>query len=231
MKKISILTPSRGRPGNALNMVQSVIVKAKDRDNLKLWFWLDKDDLRLDEYMQNLVHGPYAEWIHIMEEERQPLGKCWNAMAKNEAQQGDILMMGNDDWVMTTGEWDRMVRDEVKRFKDNVYVLYPHDSNDGKCSFPIVSKQWVKTLGYLYPEIFEFLAHDTYTERVGEKLGRLHKIDITLDHKHFAFGKSKYDETYRFWRDKGSTRRDVELLDNSQELITSDVKKLKKLMK
>jgi glycosyl transferase/beta-hydroxylase protein BlmF len=231
LKKISILTPTRGRPGEALNMAQSILVKAQEIDNVKIWFWIDEDDPKIEDYIMNLKQGPYSDWIIIVEGKRQPLGKCWNELAKHHLQEADIFMMGNDDWVMGTNNWDTVIQKEVRNFVDDIYVLYPHDSNDGKCTFPIVSNQWVTTLGYLYPEIFEFLANDTYTAMLGEAIGRLKKIDVTLDHKHFAFGKSKYDDTYRYHRDKGSTKRDVELLNRSQDLIQSDADKLKKLMK
>ena len=228
--KIGILTPTRGRPGEALNMLQSAIVRAVDKDNIRLWFWIDEDDETINDYATNFEDGPYSEWIGKIIGPRTPLGKCWNKMAKAD-KSIDIYMMGNDDWIMATHGWDEIIRKEAKKYPDGIYVFYPHDMNDGKCTFPIVSSKWLETLGYLYPEIFEFLAHDTYAAQVGEKIGRLIKLPFTVDHKHFAFGKAKYDKTYSHWRETGATKRDVELLAKSQDLIETDAEKLKKVMK
>jgi len=232
MKRISVLTPTRGRPVKALDMAVSALTKAGDIDRIKLWFWLDEDDPEMDEYMNNLAYGPYAEWIQIMAGPQQPIGKCWNYMATHEFQRGDVLMMGNDDIIFQSENWDSVVLTMDEFFTDGIYVFYPHDSNDGKCTFPIVSSKWVDTLGYLYPEIFEFLAHDTYAQRVGQGLDRLIKLKgFVIDHRHFAFGKSYYDQTYRQHRDNGATKRDRKVLEESTELIDRDIAKLMKLKK
>jgi hypothetical protein len=232
MKKISVITPTRARAGRALNMAQSAIVKANEREDLRLWFWIDDDDPEKDDYLMNLKEGPYSDYIFVEIGPRQPLGKCWNHLAKHSLQEADIFMMGNDDQVFITQGWDDIIRKKAREFADDIYVLYPHDMNNGKCTFPIVSNRMVTELGYFVPEIFEFLAHDTYLERLGSGMGRLNKIDeFQLDHQHFAFGKSKYDQTYSHWRETGATKRDVELLNKSNDLIASDIEKLKALMK
>jgi hypothetical protein len=231
MKRIAVMTPTRQRAAQCLNHVQSIITRAFDKENLIIHIWLDENDPELDDYKTYLREGPYAEWIATHIGPQQPLGKCWNHMALMD-KKSEIFFMGNDDWFMQTHGWDQIVRqwDAMPPYNDGIYVFYPHDNNDGKCTFPIVSKKWIETTGYFVPEIFEFLANDTYLEKVGRMLDRLSLISVEIDHRHFAFGKAEYDQTYKQHRASGATKRDVKLLNESSDLIKSDVEKLKALL-
>lgn len=233
-KNISILTPTRERPDKALRMLQSAVISSSQQDLLKVMFYIDQDDKMLQQYYNDLKLGPFGGNVEIIVGERQPLGKCWNKMAMEDSKINNdgILMMGNDDIVFKIYGWDNNVRQWDNRFTDNIYVLYPDDSTgQGKCTFPIVSRKFVDILGYFAPEMFEFLCHDTYLEMIGRKIGRLTRMnDVVIEHLHFAFGKSKYDETYAYWRKNGATQRDVQLLSKLYDVIDAEADKLKQQM-
>jgi hypothetical protein len=73
--------------------------------------------------------------------------------------------------------------------------------NDGRyketiCTFPILSRKWVNTLGYIEPFLFEHFNCDLWTWQIGLLIDRLNYIpDILVEHRHPDTGKSKADET------------------------------------
>ena len=225
MKVIAPLTPTRARPEFARRMVDSMLKIADNPSHIDPVFYVDNDDPEKKRY--ELVLSEY----HVLYGARKPLGQCWNRMAKYT--NADIVMMCNDDAIFRSEGWDTAIRswDHMYR-QDGIYVLYPDDmTGQGKCTFPIVSKKWIDTTGYFFPEIFEFLANDTYIERVGKEINRLFYLDMfKLEHMHFAFGKSKMDETYAHWRKSGATTRDVRLLGMNNLRIQEDAAKLQKVI-
>ena len=233
MKTIAILTPTRARPFGALKMIQSVIARARFPECVKIWLWIDEDDPMHISYFHHIEdhkNNPFSDNVVIKVGPRQPLGKCLNELAQEAMQTCDILMMGNDDVEYKSNDWDEVIRDFDSSHQP-MYIAYPDDMNDHKCTFPIVPKLFVETLGYFVPEIFEFLANDTYIEKVGQVAKCLHYLEtVKTDHQHFAFGKSKIDQTYAEHRKSGATKRDVNILNMNQIRIDQDAFKLKDLI-
>ena len=210
--------------------LMSVNATANEHALTTVVLYIDSDDPKLEEYKHILENEKY-NGVSVVIGDRKPLGQCWNQMARYT--DADILMMGNDDAIFQSIHWDDVLRIWDQKYPDGIYVLYPDDmSGNFRCTFPAVSRTWIDTLGYFVPEIFEFLANDTYIERVGNWIGRIHFLpQIQLEHLHFAFGKSQMDETYAEHRRSGATKRDVNILGMNAERIYQDVNKLKAKMR
>ena len=108
-------------------------------------------------------------------------------------------MMGNDDCMFTTKDWDIILDDEVNKFPDEIYCIW---FDDGMRSymygdFPIVSKKWFNILGYFTPGCFEFTFNDVWIIDLATRLGRIHYVKrIKVPHLHADKGLSQKDTTW-----------------------------------
>lgn len=191
-KIISILCPSRGRPDIFRRMVDSALNMGTGRSEVLVY--LDEDDPQRSAYPLMLID-------EVLTGPSETLGKIWNQLAR--VAKGDLLMMANDDLVFATKDWDQRIIETIDRTRpaDDIFVAWADDGapNSAKrCTFPIVSRRWFELLGYLAPECFHFLWHDTWVGDIGKRLERTLPIaDVLIEHRHFAFKKAAYDATYR----------------------------------
>lgn len=229
-KKISILCPSRGRPEIFRRMVDSALNMGTGLSEILIY--LDEDDQRRSAYPLTLVDD-------IIIGPSQRLGKIWNQLARFA--KGDLLMMANDDLVFLTKDWDRHIIEIINasQFDDDIFVAWANDGAPNptdRCTFPIVSCRWLELLGYLAPECFHFLYHDTWVGDIGKCLGRTLPIpNVVIEHRHFAFKKSNYDETYRRHREGrenvAKRREDESIFAETADERQRDADKLRHYMK
>jgi hypothetical protein len=226
---ISILCPTRGRPELFSRMENSALDNAEG--SVQIFAYVDDDDSKLSAYQSNAVSD-------IVVGPSEGVGKAWNMLVKKAT--GDLLMMGNDDLVFHTEGWDKKIIEVIESmgFKDNIFVAWANDgapNSEVRCTFPIVSKEWVEAVGYFVPECFNFLWHDTWVHAVGKEVGRLIYIpDVLIEHKHFAFKKSAYDDTYKRHRigkeNKLKRKQDQEMFAETAHIRELEAEKLKACM-
>lgn len=196
MKKISILTPTRERVDICERMIQSVLDTVNHPERMELLFYVDDDDPQLQQY--RIMFETQRAFIDVRHFEDEPMSvsKSWNVIA--EECTGDILKMGNDDIIYKTRGWDDILDEEVLNYPDDIYVMWFRDGTGPHCTFPIVSRKWYETLGYFTPGIFKFIANDTWIQRIGKTVGRLHPIKNVLnEHQlHEPGGKGIHDATH-----------------------------------
>ena len=196
--KIAILTPSRGRPGRLDNFICSVLEHAKYPDNILLYNYIDDDDPRLKSYEDFYRSQPIN--VYNVISTPQSVSKSWNVLANIAIGVGsDILIMGNDDQLYSTVDWDEVLVNEVSKYDDKIYCAWFNDLINGEnhCAFPIVSSTWFNTLGYFTPGIFNFGFNDTWVFDLAKRIGRTHYIpSVIAEHRHFSVGKSSMDDTY-----------------------------------
>lgn len=221
---IAVLTPTRGRPENVRRMIASARDSAADPEQIEIWLYFDDDDpSRYGDYGAEVVVGP-----------RDGVGRAWNQLARKT--NAELLMMGNDDLVFHTVGWDRAAEEVLTLYPDGIFCAWFNDGSPKaaeRCAFPIVSSIWVDALGYFTPQCFNFLYHDTWIADVGRRVGRLHYMpDILVEHRHFAFGKAEYDDTYRAHREgQGDKRKeDGAMFEQTAPERQNDADKLKALV-
>lgn len=194
--KISLLLPTRGRPLLVKRLFQSIIDYTTDLDNLEIIMYLDEDD--------HESHGIEDSRLHIIKKigPRSTMGtyntKCF------EGSSGDIIMLMNDDLVILTPGWDRIIVDHFKSISDGIYLAYPNDSEAGHrmCTFPIMPRKTCEILLKPYPKEYEALFIDVHIFDVFLRLKHLgydrmfYLKDVVFDHRHFISGKVRADANY-----------------------------------
>ena len=223
--KISILTPTRQREWRAKKFAHSVLSTAAVPEEIEMLFYIDSDDPELVQYSN--WHLESSKQIKIYVGDPISISKSWNIIADKCI--GDILIMGNDDLVYHTSNWDNILHHKIMEYPDNIYVAWVNDGINGSrhCAFPMVSRKWYEILGYFTPGIFEFLYNDTWIYDIGKILDRLIYIpEIYNEHQHFSTGKMQADETTMRPRRSGSVQRDKKLFERTINKRKKDAEKL-----
>ena len=146
-------------------------------------------------------------------------------------------MYSSDDQVYVDGGWDYRLDEEVAKYPDKIYCVWFNDGWEAEnfCTFPIVSSQWIETLGYFMFPFFEHFFIDSWIWLLAKSLDRAIYIpEILVEHRHWKIGKSEKDDTYeRNATSLGDDRhaRDRAIIDKFERYFYADVELLKSLMR
>jgi glycosyl transferase/beta-hydroxylase protein BlmF len=182
-------------------MIQSVLDTVNHPERIELCFYIDEDDPQRESYCRMFPDYEKKIECRVYIDEPMSVSKSWNLIAEDCT--GDILKMGNDDILYRTKGWDDRLDQEAAKFPDDIYVMWFHDGNSNACTFPIVSRKWYEALGYFTPGIFQFIANDTWIQRIGKTVGRLHYVPNVLN-EHV-----RYDDKGELLKDKVYDRNRV----------------------
>lgn len=233
MNKISLLCPTRERIEKCHTMIQSIVDTATNPERLDLVFYVDDDDPVREEYRQLFRSFGTTKIGRVVGMVGEPISvsKSWNKIAA--LSRGDVMMMSNDDLEYKTRGWDTRIDEEVLNYPDDIYVMWFNDGHNKACTFPFVSRKWYETLGYFTPGIFEFLANDTWIQRIGAEVGRTKCInDVLVEHHHVGYGKGEKDNTYRRNYESDKIQKDKALFysDECTAMWKKDAQKIKEVM-
>ena len=228
MNTISIVTPSRDRAAKAQGYIQSIQDTAANPERVEVLIYVDDDDPQLARYRMIPDHRWRLKRVHI---EVGPslfgdIGSMWNAVAKLAV--GNVLFAGNDDLMHITHGWDVVTDKQVALYPDDIYCLWFNDGINGEkhCAFPLISRKWYKTLGYLYPTGFKYCYPDTWVFDIGKRLGRAKYVgEVIVEHQWMG---RHQDETYRRSRRQGEGDAQA-FIDREHERV-AEAAKLRKVM-
>ena len=153
-----------------------------------------------------------------------------------EKSTADVFLTSNDDQVFIDSSWDSRLDAEITKFPDNIFCMWFNDNWESKnfCTFPIVSRKWIETLGYLQFPFFEHFFADAWIWMLAKSIGRDHYIDdLTIEHRHWKTGKSERDLTYKKHLSAGDNSkhaRDRSIIDKFERYFHADVKALENVM-
>lgn len=232
--RIAILTPSRSRPEGLYNLFDSVNKTMSGNHSIDFIVGTDKDDPEILSYANvlDVMHKEAHKKMRIvmLKAERQPLAKIWNSLVICSC--ADWFTCGNDDEIYITQGWDEILYQRVK--DSHPYHLYWFDDglqHGNHCAFPIVSREWINTLGYFFPEIFIHNYVDTWVFDIACKLNVMRYIpEVQHQHLHHSIGMSKVDQTYLDGMANDANTKDQEMFirtetirNNAVELIKSKI--------
>jgi len=245
--KIAILTPSRQRPGKLDRLIDSVYETASKKNSIRMYNYIDTDDPRIKQYRNNEKNNVFPHLLDVgltvfnVYDKPQSVSKSWNVLAEKAMYESkewgaDVLIMGNDDQVYKTKDWDIILQKELEQFDDDIYCCWFEDLINGKshCAFPIVSSKWYETLGYFTPGVFHFGYNDTWVYDIAKRIDRCHFIpEVVVEHLHFSTGKVQMDVTYN--RNRTEKRGnlyhlDKVIFDETEDQREQAAEKLRKCM-
>jgi hypothetical protein len=187
---ISLIVPTRYRPGRLAGMWDSALATADAPDALELVYRTDDDDPT--EYPELpgrtvRVTGP------------QLLMSClWNDAQAHAG--GELFWHGGDDNLFRTTGWDTAIREAVSRYPDGIVFAHGMDGGQGANlgTHGFVTREWVQVSGWFLPPYFPSDYNDLWLTEVADRVGRRVCLPgVLIEHMHPAWGKGPEDRTHR----------------------------------
>jgi hypothetical protein len=203
--KLAILTPSRGRPKELYRFFDSINDTMSGQNEILFFFGIDRDDPAKKDYYdilhKMLLNAKDNMIVTMIEDDRKQVAKIWNSLARMRTwiDSPDYFIMGNDDQIYKTKEWDLILEEKIINSDHPFYLYWFDDTINGitHCSFPIVSKHWVGAMGYFVPECFKYFYVDTWIFDIATRANVLKYIpEVETPHIHFSVG-APFDKTYQ----------------------------------
>lgn len=190
---IAVLLPTRGRTDTLSRSVIGLVNRAVMLDKIQLLFAFDNDDdVGRTHFVEHLQPWLDQKGVDYTAMEFEPLGysrlnEYINALARESS--ADWLFFWNDDALMDTSGWDKIIASYTDQFK----LLAVHTHRDHPYSiFPIVPRAWMDTLGYLSPHPLT----DAWLSQIAYKLDIWERIPVHVTHdRHDLTGNNK-DQTF-----------------------------------
>lgn len=190
---IAVLLPTRGRTDALSRSVISLVNRAVMLDKIQLMFAFDNDDdvgkAHFTEHLQPWLDSKGVDYTAM---EFEPLGygrlnEYINALAQQSS--ADWLFFWNDDAIMDSSGWDKVISGYTGQFK----LLAVHTHKDHPYSiFPIVPKAWQDVLGYLSPHPLT----DAWLSQVAYKLDIWERIPVHVTHDRRDLTGNNDDQTF-----------------------------------
>ena len=190
--KILVICPSRGRPEQCRDMVESFLATSK-RSSLRLL--LDNDDPLLNKYHE-LIRGRASCVISIQSTITNLINDNW----KHSADCFRWFSVTNDDFIYRTDGWDEKLLASLEAYGGGTGIVYGNDLLQGvrMPTTSIVSRDIVEALGWLQMPRLIHLFGDNVWSHIGQKAECLfYRPDVIIEHKHFFGGKAVEDEIYK----------------------------------
>ena len=191
--KIAVLLPTRGRTDALTRSVIGLVNRAVDISSIQIMFAFDNDDDIGKTYFAESVQPWLDEkGVDYTAMEFEPLGygrlnEYINSLAQHA--DADWLFFWNDDAIMETTGWDKIIASHTGEFK----LLAVHTHRDHPYSiFPILPTEWMTQLGYLSPHPLT----DAWLSQVAYKLDIWKRIEVYVTHDRADLTGNNKDETF-----------------------------------
>ena len=191
---IAVVLPTRGRTDALERSVVSLVNRAVNLDKIQIIMGFDEDDTEGIEHFQENVQ-PLLEKrkVNFTAMVFEPLGytrlnEYVNAMAL--ASDADWIMFWNDDAVMDSAGWDKVIASHTGEFK----LLAVHTHKDHPYSiFPIAPREWLDHMGYLSPHQIS----DAWLSQQAYMLDIWERIPVHVTHDRHDLTGNNNDDTYK----------------------------------
>ena len=167
----------------------------KDPKQIEIILGMDEDDQEVIEYVKSEL-GPILQEKGVETKANifKPLGyenlhTYVNTLAGNST--GDWIFFWNDDCLMVTEGWDKVIDQYNGQFK----LLGPKDNHEGHpyAILPIVPKDWFILMGHLSQNA----QNDAWLSHIAYMLDIFERIDVTFVHDRADITGNNDDETFQ----------------------------------
>ncbi|MGE0671327.1 MAG: glycosyltransferase family 2 protein [Parachlamydiales bacterium] len=198
MVEISILVPTRGRPGRLLDFLHSVIETSANPANVEVVLGIDEDDRSYDQMQWPDTPLKIVKTIAP----QATMGSLNTRCMDNSC--GKLIILGNDDVLFRTKGWDEIVARESKRFPDGVFLMFAKDGikDDAFPCFPILSRQCCSLIEDPFPKLYRGDGIDSHIFDIFLRLKDFgydrfcYLSDVYMEHRHISNGKGDVDAIY-----------------------------------
>jgi glycosyl transferase/beta-hydroxylase protein BlmF len=237
IQRYALVCPTRGRPNQLQKFVESALTKADNPQRVEILLYIDDDDPEFKHYEASIANFEKKFGYNSISITLGPsVGVPRAANILFNKSTADVFLISNDDQVFIDHGWDARLDKEINKFPDSIFCIWFNDKWESRnfCTFPILSRKWIETLGYLQFPFFEHFFTDAWIWMLAKAIGRDHYIDdIVIEHRHWKTGKSEKDATYtKHLTTEGKSRhaRDRSVIDRFERYFHADVEALKKVM-
>jgi hypothetical protein len=194
MMSMIYLVPSRGRPHNAVKLIESW---EATRTFAHLCIALDADDPTLTKYPATGL----PPWVHVYVGPRKRLGPTLNHLAIGRCSEYATVGFMGDDHRPETAAWDAKLLSALTGSDGRPSgIAYGNDLIQG-ANLPtavLMSCDIVNALGYMVPPTLVHLFLDNFWRDLGVATRTLTYVrDVVIEHAHPIAGRAEWDEGYR----------------------------------
>lgn len=221
---ISILLPSRGRPDQLNDLLESIYSTVAHKRFIEVIVRLDRDDN--SDYWNKITHP-----VTFLRGERRLLSELWNECATEAS--GEILMHCGDDIRFRTPGWDMQVREAFAAVPDRIVLVQGDDlspNREALATHGFLHRRWVDAVGYFLPPLFSCDWNDVWLTEVADAIGRRVILPFVTEHQHYSFDLRPRDRTDEEREERGREDDVVGLYERTKKDRQSDVRKLKAVM-
>ncbi|QJW98258.1 glycosyltransferase family 2 protein [Frigoriglobus tundricola] len=180
--RISLIVPTRCRPGPLARMLDSVARTASHPERVEVVLVVDADD------RASLIGHPQLAVRHVVVPPGLTMGALNNA--GYEASVGTYVMLLNDDVIVRTPGWDAVALDCFRRFPDPFVLVHVNDTLmcDHLCTFPLTSRAFYELTRGICPREYQRYRIDDHIEDIFNLLGVLGEArvvylpDVVFEH-------------------------------------------------
>jgi len=199
--KFSLITPSRSRPNEYKQLIESVLSTTENINNVEMLVIIDKDDSNLKEYqdMIKLVKDISCKLYAV--DRKNHISKYYNELAFKS--KGKYIWAINDDCLIKTPSWDILawMKLESEYIASNG-ILYGetndstrnYNGNGFFSCFPILSRKAIDRMGYFFNDKYITWGGDKFLKYLYSDAGAgiVDLLNVFVDHKHIMD-----DDTYK----------------------------------
>lgn len=232
MTRIALLCPSYGRAEMCGLVMESVHKTAYDKKRLEIFIaitngdaqerqYLDMAEKAASEFKLNINIVSYVDWTLTM---------CHNKLSE-KAMNFELHFGIGDDTLFCTPGWDEALVKAYEALDNKIHMWSLLDNRDPKgMPAPIITREYIKAMGYRVPPIFMHWYADTWTTEIAKANNCItHLTEYLLFHDKQSEQGIK-DEAYHRIRRRGGFERDFYVSETCKHFLEVEKKRLAKAL-
>ena len=193
--KISIICPTRNRPNQLQNMMETATNFSSKQMEIEFCIYIDYDDTSYDKLLKKL-NLKYE--IKVLRGPRLWLSGMFNSLSI--ISEGDYILWCGDDVSFRTRNWDIKMTKKIDEFDEKIGLVHINDGANYAqvyATIGMVHRNWLNATGNLFTPHMKDNGIDFWITYVAEFVNRkIYLEDVLIEHLQFRQGKVDIDNTY-----------------------------------